>query len=56
MIITIARATKDPKERNIPHSEKEMISKVDSWIGEAIEREKTEDKVFLSHDKAVETA
>ena len=44
------------KERNILHSERELIFKVDSWIGEAIEREKTDEKVFLSHDKAVETA
>ena len=44
------------KERNIPHSEMELIFKVDSWSGEAIESEKTDEKVFLSHDKAVETA
>ena len=44
------------KERNIPNSEKELIFKVDSWIREAIESEKTDEKVFLSHDKAVETA
>ena len=43
------------KEQNFPHSEKQLIFKVDSWIGEAIESEKTDKKVFLSHDKAVET-
>ena len=30
--------------------------KSDSWVGEVIEREKTDEKVFSSHDKAVETA
>ena len=45
------------KNRNIPHSEKELIFKVDGWIGQAIESEKkTDEKVFLSHDQAVETA
>ena len=45
------------KERDISHSEKELTFKVGNWIGEAIESKKTDEKVFLSHDKkAVETA
>ena len=43
------------KEWNIPHSEKELIFKVDSSVGEAIESEKTDEKVFLTHPKAVGT-
>ena len=50
------RCTWGKKERKIPHSESEMIFKVDSWIGEAVEREKTVDKVSLSHDKAGQMA
>ena len=34
------------KERNIPHSEKELIFEADSWIGEAIEREEQMRKYF----------
>ena len=44
--------TRGEKGTDIPHSEKELIFKVDSWIGEAIEREKTDEKVFLPHDKS----
>ena len=35
------------KERNFPHSERELIFKVDSWIGEAIEHEKEQMRKYF---------